>query len=263
MGFSKSFKKIAKHSVAPVFSLPAKAIQKVTGLNELQQLGVGAGVGGVGSLMGGAGPGAAEAAGPEATPSSAKGVMSMFGNGGGANLLSTVVGAGSSYLGAKEGAAAVGDANETNVGLAREQMQFQERMSSTAHQREVADLKAAGLNPILSANSGASTPMGAQTSVDPVPSVKTAVVSGAKDMMRLGADLKESSSRSNLNEAYRRTAQADGMLKVEQANETNARSRILQKEAWTVDKIMEFLKGAWRMGAEDFEKFKLKNGRKN
>lgn len=43
---------------------------------------------------------------------------------------------------------------------AQKNRDWQEYMSNTAHQREVKDLLAAGLNPVLSANAGAVTPSG-------------------------------------------------------------------------------------------------------
>lgn len=77
-----------------------------------------------------------------------------------AKIAAPIIGGVASAYGARQ-------ANKANQAMSREQMRFQERMSNTAHQREVKDLRAAGLNPVLSATGGqgASSPSGQTATV--------------------------------------------------------------------------------------------------
>lgn len=84
---------------------------------------------------------------------------------------------------------------------ARRLRKWQENLSNTAHQRQVRDLQAAGLNPILSAfGSGASVPTGAMAQV---PNYGELAVKGAQ------AGLQMASARQAIKYGKAQTAQAE------------------------------------------------------
>lgn len=124
--------------------------------------------------------------------------------------------------------------NQANRAMAREQMQFQERMSSTAAQRSVEDYRKAGLNPALAYGQVASSPAGSTATMgDPI----NTGVSSAQSARALRQQLRIANDQ-----AYEQLNYTKTLTEHEKAKGANtlAEGRILEQQERENERAYQF-----------------------
>lgn len=137
--------------------------------------------------------------------------------GGGGGLIGGIIGSIGGMFGG-------GFSNRAGRKAAHRAQDFAQMMANTAHQREVADLRAAGLNPILSATGGrgAPSPQGVMPEVKDITRGLGDTITKGVDLYFKGrmqnAELQSLNADTELKRASQQAALADAQKKIEEKN---------------------------------------------